>query len=223
MRLAIPTILAVMAFGLVSCSNDGKRAELPVPVSQRFLTVEDAPGSQPDPVELRQTTEKFDEFIAVLKDASIDPDMKVMSSVFHDASFKSAGVDARFFGATHNSDTSPHVFSSFIELGSKRGATSALEWLEADTNKPCPFSCATQITAFDVAHIPGVRGVHRVATAENIAAVGATEQRPQERFWVGFIEGAIVYTMDLQGPPGSVSEQQAQDIANAWYDRLTRR
>lgn len=130
-------------------------------------------------------------------------------------------MDARFFGETH-AFTAPHVFSSFIELESEDGATSALDWLETDSRKPCPMSCAVQISTFDVDDIPDARGVHRIATAEDIARVGTEDQPPFDSYWVGFTNGAFVYTADLRGPPGSVSEEQALDIASAYYDRLTR-
>jgi hypothetical protein len=221
MRLAFPLLVAVTALTLVSCGGSDDGTAVPVPVAQRFLTVEDAPGSNTDPVETRQTTEDFDEFIAVLTDASIDPDKDEMTAVFQDAGFKAAGVDARFFGETHTPETSPHVFSSFIEVESEDGATSALEFLETDVRKPCPQSCATQISDFDVGDIAGAHGVHRIATAEDIAQAGSSEQRPRESYWVGFTDGAVVYTLDLQGPPGSVSEKQAHEIARAYYERLT--
>jgi len=113
-RFAFPLLVAVMASTLVSCGGSDHATAVPVPLDQRFVTVEDAPGSQTDPIETRQTTENFDEFIAVLTDAMIDPDSDEMTRVFRDAGFKAAGLDARFFGATHSPETSPHVFSSFI-------------------------------------------------------------------------------------------------------------
>ena len=38
---------------------------------------------------------------------------------------------------------------------------------------------------------------------------------------VGFTDGGIVYAVDLFGPPGSVSEEQALEIASAYHHRLT--
>jgi hypothetical protein len=193
-----------------------------VPLAQRFVTAEDAPGSKPDPVETRQTTEDFDGFISALMDLAINPDREEVTEVFQEAGFKSAGVDTRFFGETHTPGTSPHVISSFTELESEDGAASALDWLETDTLKPCPMSCAVQRSSFDVDGIPTARGVHRMATAEDIERVGNKEERPSDGYWIGFTDGAFVYTVDLFGPPGgSVSEEQAQDIARAYYDRVT--
>ena len=221
MRFALPLLAALAMVTLVGCGgdDDAETAD-PTPLTQRFLTAEDAPGSKPDPVEERQTTEDFDEFITGLSDASIDPDRDEMTTVFQDAGFNGAGVDTRFFGETHTPGSSPHVISSFIELESEDGATSALDWLETDAKKPCPMSCAVQISEFDVDDIPDARGVHRIATAEDIERVGTEDERPNDSYFVGFTNGAFVYTVDLFGPPGSVSEEQALEIASAYYERL---
>ena len=220
MRFAIPLLVALTAVALVACGGGDDETAAPVPLAQRFLTAEDAPGTKPDPVEARQTTMDFDEFIARLGELAVDPDNEEMTTVFQEAGFKGGGTDARFFGETHMF-TAPHVFSSFIELESEDGATSALDWLETDSRKPCPMSCAVQISTFDVDDIADARGVHRIATAEDIERVGTADQQPFDSYWVGFTNGAFVYTVDVHGPPGSVSEEQALDIASAYYDRLT--
>ena len=216
MRLAIRLLVPLTVVVFVACGGD----DAPVPVAQRFPTAADAPGTTPDPDETGETTEDFDEFIAALRPAVIDPDDEEMTTVFQEAGFKGAGLDVRFYGDTH-SPTAPHLFSWYIELDSEDGAKSALDWLEADAMKPCPHSCAAVISSFDVDGIPDARGVHRVATAEDIEAAGTENEMPSESFWVGFTVGSTVYAMDLHGPPGSVSEEQAQEIASAYYDRLT--
>jgi hypothetical protein len=218
-RFAISLLATLVAFGLVACGDDEESAA-PLPVAQRFVTAEDAPGSKLDPVETRQTTEDFDEFIAALSEQAVNPDEDEMTAVFEDAGFKRAGVDARFYGETHSPDL-PHVFSSAIELESDEGATSGLDWLHEDQMKPCPMSCAVEIAEFDVDDVPDGRGVHRSATAEDIERVGTPDQEPFEAYWVGFTVGPVVYTMELRGPPGSVTEQRAQEIASAYHDRLT--
>ena len=221
MRVAFPLVVAVAAFALVGCSGDDDETAAPLPVAQRFVSAEDAPGSKPDPVEKRQTTTDYAIFIPALKEQSIDPDGDEMAEVFDDAGFESAGVDTRFFGETHSPETSNHVFSSFIELGSDDAATSALDWLVTDQMKPCPESCAVRRSSFDVDGIPGALGVHRVATSEDIERVGRSDEHPQDDYWIGFTNGPIVYTVVLHGQPGSVTEDQAQQIASAYYDRLT--
>ncbi len=223
MRFAIPLLVAVTAVTLVACGGSDDETAAPLPVAQRFVTAQDAPGSKADPVEKRQTTVDFDDFILALSDFTVDLDVEEANTVFHEADFKSAGVDARFFGQTHSPETSVHVFSSFIEVGSEDGATSALDWLETDQMKPCPMSCAVQRSSFEVDDIPDARGVHRVATAEDIERVGRNDEQPQDDYWIGFTNGPIVYTMVLHGHavPGTVSEDRAQEIATAYYDRLT--
>ena len=219
MRFARPLLVTFMIITPVACSGGDDAA--PLPIAQRFITADEAPGTQPDPVEKRETTVDFDEFIAALSETAIDPDRDEMTTVFREAGFRQAGVDARFFGETHKPDV-PHVISWFVELESEDGARNALDWLETDRMKPCPGSCATRISTFGVDGIAEARGVHRIATAEDIeAAAGPADEQPFEAYWIGFTLGPLVYAMELHGPPGSVSEEQAQEIASAYYERLT--
>ena len=212
MRFAIRLLVALTTVALVACGAE------PVPVAQRFPTAAEAPGTKPDPVEKGQIVEDLDEFIPAFSEALIDPDREEMTTVFQ--GLERAGLDVRFFGDTHDPH-GPHLFSWFIEHDSEDGARSALDWLEADSMKPCPHSCATRVSSFEVDGIPDARGTHRIATAEDIAAAGNEDEHPSESYWVGFTVGSIVYTVDLHGPPGSVSEEQAQEIASAYHDRLT--
>ena len=220
MRFTIPFLAALAMVTLVGCAGGDDETATPLPLAQRFVTAEDAPGSKTDPVETRQTTVDFDEFIALLSEASIDPDTEEMTTVFQEAGFKSAGVDWRFYGETHMQGSSPHVVSSFVELDSDDGATSALDWLETDVRKPCPMSCAVDRSSFDVDDPADARGVQRIATAEDIERVGNPDERPSEEYWIGFTNDAFVYTVNLFGPPGSVSEEQALEIVSAYHHRL---
>jgi hypothetical protein len=216
MRLSNRLLVALTTVALVSCGGD----DASVPLAQRFPTAADAPGTKPDPVEEGQTTANLDVFLAAFREALIDPDTEEMTRVFQEAGFKAAGLDVRFFGETHSPDA-PHLFSWFIELESEDGARNVLGWLARDTMKPCPESCAVQISSFKVDGIPDARGVRRLATAESIAAAGTEDQHPSDSYWVGFTQGSFVYTVDLHGPPGSVSREQALRIDSAYYDRLT--
>lgn len=216
MRFAIRLLMLLTTVTLAACGGGGDA----VPVAQRFPTAEDAPGTRPDPVEQRQTTSDFDEFVEAASEALIDPDEDDIRTVFQEAGFEQAGVDTRFYGETHSPDAR-HLFSSFIELDSEAGANGVLDWLEADSMKPCPGSCAARISGFQVDGISEARGVHRIATAEDIEAAGTADERPSESYWVAFTDGSIVYTVELVGRPGSVSEEEVESIANAYYDRLT--
>ena len=210
--------LALMTLAACGGEDDGEVAE-PVPLAQRVIAEDDAPGSKPDPVEKGEMTVEFDEFIDFLGEVAIDPDTEEMTGVFEEAGFEGAITETRFFGETHSPDAR-HVRGSVVQLQSDEGATSALDWLEDDTLKPCPKTCAVQISEFDVDGIPDARGVHRVATAEDIATVGTEDEHPFDAYWIGFTDGPFVYTVDLFGPPGSVSEEEAETIANAYYERI---
>lgn len=214
MRFAARLLAPLATVALVACGAE------PVPVAERFPTAAEAPDTKPDPDEKRQIADDFDEFLVALTPALMDPDRDEMTTAFQEADFIRAGVDFRFFGETHSPEA-PHLISWFIELDSEDAASSARDWLEADTKKPCPHSCATRVNSFNVDGIPDARGVHRIATAEDIEAAGFEDEVPNDSYWVGFTIGSIVYTVDLHGPPGSVSEEQAQEIVSAYYERLT--
>jgi predicted small lipoprotein YifL len=215
-RFAMPLLVALTVVTLAACGSSETAEPLPVP--QRFVNAEDAPGSKPDPVETRQTTTDLGEFMQAARERLVDPDPREMHQLFQDAGFNSAGVDARYFGQQH-SFTVPHVFSSFIELESEDGAKDVLDWLEKDSRKPCPESCAVQISDFD-SGVEDARGVHRLQTAAGLEKVGNTELKPFDSYWTAFTVGPVVYTAELHRSPGTVSAEQAQKIANAYHDRL---
>jgi hypothetical protein len=48
-------------FAFVACGGDDDEVAV-LPVAQRFVSPEDAPGSKPDPEEQGQTTSDFDDF-----------------------------------------------------------------------------------------------------------------------------------------------------------------
>lgn len=214
MRFAARLLVPLTTVALIACGAE------PVPVVERFPTAAEAPDTKPDPVEKRQIADDFDEFLVALTPALMDPDRDEMTTAFQEADFIGAGVDFRFFGETHSPEA-PHLITWFIELDSEDAASSARDWLEADTRKPCPHSCATRVNSFNVEGIPDARGVHRIATAEDIEAAGLENEVPNDSYWVGFTIGSIVYTVDLHGPPGSVSQEQALAIASTYYERLT--
>ena len=220
MRFALPFFAALLLITLVGCGgeDDAETAES-APLEQRVLVESDAAGTKPDPVETRQTTVDFDEFIDVLGNVAVDPDTDEMTDVFTEAGFQGAILDTRFYGETH-ARTAPHVNSSVIELDSEQGAQDALAWIVADDMKPCPNTCAVQISEFEVEGIPDARGVRRSASAEDIEAVGTEEDMPFESYRIDFADGSFVHTIDLHGPPGSVSEDQAIEIATALHHRV---
>lgn len=220
MRFA-PLLLAALALvTLVACGggDDAEPGE-PAALAQRVLTEEDAPSSKPDPVEKRQTTVDFDEFIDAMSSLAIDPDMDELTDVFTEAGFETAIVDTRFYGETHIGGA-PHITSGVIQLSSEQGADDALEWIVADDMKPCPKTCAVRISEFDVDGISDARGVHRSQSAEDIEALGTKEDMPFDSYRIGFTDGVFVHTVDLHGRFGSVTEEQATAIAHALHERV---
>jgi len=209
-----------MLITLVACGgDDDAETAKPAPLAQRVVLEQDAPGSKPDPVETRQATVDLDEFIETLNNIAIDPGTDEITDVFTEAGFEGAIIDTRFYGETHT-PSAPHVNSSVIELQSEQGAEDALAWIVADDMKPCPRTCAVQISEFDVEDIPEARGVRRSASAEDIEALGTERDIPFESYRISFTDGVFVYTIDLHGPPGSVSESQALEIATALHHRV---
>ena len=95
MRFAIPLLAALAMFTLVACGgtdeDDEATAPVSVPLAQRFVTAEDAPGSKADPDETRQTTEDYDEFIATLNERAIDPDDEEVTAAFEEARLQGGG------------------------------------------------------------------------------------------------------------------------------------
>jgi hypothetical protein len=213
---AIRRTVLVLTVALVACSGDEPE---PPPLAQRFVSAADAPGSTIDTVEVRETADDIDTFVSVFSPHMVDADSEEMTQVFSDADFRSAGTEVRFIGEEHSPDV-PHIFSSFYELGSEDGAASALDWLVADSQKPCPESCATVVSELEVSGIPEGSGVRRLTTADAIEAAGTDEQIPRDSYWVAFTVGSSVYTMEFAGPPGSVTEEEAREIASAYHDRL---
>jgi hypothetical protein len=215
MRPVTRLLVAVAAVVLVACTRDDQ----PVPPAQRFPTPTEAPGAKDDPVETGETSTDLDDFIADFTPALVDPDPEEMTVVVGDAGFERAGLDVLFFGEQHDLDL-PHLFSWYIEVGSEDGAASVLDYLEADTMEPCPESCSTVVETFDVEGVPDARGVLRLATEEAVEAAGLPNEIPREEYWVGFSDGSIVYTLDLFGDPGAVTEEQIEDIVTAFRDRV---
>lgn len=211
------SLLASLLLILAACGGDESKE--PLTLSERVVAEEDAPGSKPDPVETEQQTADFDEFMSSLRELAVDPDEETMTNVFSDAGFQAAISSARFFGETHG-PTLPHIFSSAVELQSEDGAANALEWIHEDSLKPCPETCAVQISEFEVDGIPDARGVRRSQSAEDIEAVGREDDVPFDSYEVLFTDGPFVYTVDVHGPPGSVTEEQAQEIASALHSRV---
>ena len=220
MRSALLLLLALVLWAAPGCGGDEAASETTLALTERVVQAEDAPGSKPDPVETQQSTTMLSEFVDELEMHAVDADGEMLTELFTDAGFQGAVRDTRFIGETH-SPMAPHIFSSVIELESDEGAESAMEWLVEDSMKPCPETCAVEFSEFEVDGIPDARGIRATQTAEDIAARGRAGDRPFDSYTTIFADGPFVYSIDLSGSPGSVTEEQALEIATALYERVT--
>jgi hypothetical protein len=218
MRLGPLVLVAVAALGLAGCAGDDEEAAAPLSLDQRVLGEEEAPGSKPDPAETRRTASDLGEVATYIENELIQATPEEATEEFRKAGFVSAIIDTRFFGETHTPDAK-HVFVSVAQFEDEQAARDVGEWLHDDSRRPCPERCATQVSDFDVGDVPDATGVRRVATAERIEATGE-DAEPYDSYEIRFVDGPFTYSLVLVGPPGDVSEGEAEDLAQALYDRV---
>ena len=214
------TLVAVLAFGLllVACGSEGAAA--PLTLEQRVVGTAEAPGSEPDPIETQATTTELDEVALALGGPPIyDEDIRALGQ----AGFVSLVTDTRFFpsepGGEHIPRTSPHVFTVVYEFESAAGASEAVGIAHRIGLRPCPETCAYEITEFQPTGVPNAKGVQAIATQESIDRIGDDIQ-PDARYSVYFSVGAFAYEVTTFGPPEAVSRQQVEDIAAKLYARI---
>jgi hypothetical protein len=184
-------------------------------------SAQDAPDSKTDPVEKRVTAEGMAQFITRLGHEFVNA-TPADKTEFEEAGFVRAIVDTRFVpetpGAPHTPE-SVHIFTFVSQFESDDGAQTGLDLIHADSLRPCPETCATRISEFDVGDISGAQGVRRYATAETIAEIGE-EGEPYDSYEVQFTDGPFAYRISLSGPPGEVSQEEAEEIARKLYERV---
>jgi hypothetical protein len=224
--LKAPVLLfaAVFVISLTACGSGSDEATStgPLALDQRVVTEEDAPDSKPDPVETRVTVSTPDEFIDQLGDSFINPSAEDVAA-FKSAGFVQAIDDTRFLpegDMTSHSTSSPHIRTTVMQFQAADGAKTAQEIEHRDSLRPCPENCATSVEEFNVDDIPAALGSRRYATQENIDATGAADVHPYDEYQIVFTDGVFAYRVRLNGSPGSVTEDQANDIAQSLYDRV---
>jgi hypothetical protein len=211
---------AVVVLGISACGGDSSTPTStgPLALDQRVVTEEDAPDSKPDPVEKRQTAADEQEFAEKMGDAFINPTEQETEDL-QTVGFVQAIRDTRYFGDVHSKDDA-HIFSLVIRLDSPDGAKEMADFFHTDSLRPCPQSCASSVSEFDVDGIPGATGVRRYASEEAVQAAGTSEDRPYDSYAIFFADGDFAYDIDFGGPPGTTSEDKAVEIAQALYDRV---
>jgi len=219
MRLARIASALLLGVSLVACG--GEAAGSPLPLEQRVVGAAEAPGSEPDPVETQVTVHGLDELEEEFEGGpAYEEDLQEIS----EAGFVSAVIDTRFFPSEPGGEHAPgipHVFSAVYEFESEAGANAAVQVAHRIALRPCPETCAYEITEFDP-DVAGAdaTGVQAIATQESIDAIGDDNIHPDARYSVFFADGPLVYEVTIFGPPGEVTEQQVEDIASALYERV---
>jgi hypothetical protein len=214
-RASIPSALVVM-ISLAACGGDA--AGSPLPLAERVVGAAEAPGSEPDPIETPITLDGLEELEAEFEGGPVyEEDLQAIG----EAGFVSAVIDTRFFpsepGGEHAPGT-PHVFTSVYEFETEAGASAAVEVAHRIALRPCPETCAYEISEFDP-DVADATGVQAIATEDSIEAIGDDIQ-PDARYSVFFADGPLVYEVTIFGRPEDVSEEQVEDIASALYERV---
>ena len=214
------TLAAVLACGLLLVACGSEEAGAPLTLEQRVVGTAEAPGSEPDPIETQATTTELDEVASALGGPPIyDEDIRALGQ----AGFVSLVTDTRFFpsepGGEHIPRTSPHVFTVVYQFESAAGASEAVGIAHRIGLRPCPETCAYEITEFQPTGVPNAKGVQAIATQESIDRIGDDIQ-PDARYSVYFSDGAFAYEVTTFGPPEAVSRQQVEDIAAKLYARI---
>jgi hypothetical protein len=216
MRLLSVASGLVLATSLVACGE----AKAPLALEQRVVGADEAPGSEPDPDETRVTATGIEELEAEITGPTVyDEDI----AEFEEASFVALVLDTRYFpsepGGEHIPGTSPHVATAVYQFESEAGANAAVDVAHRIGLRPCPETCAYEITEFDPAGVPDAKGVQAIATQESIDRIG-DDIEPDARYSVFFADGPFVYEVTIFGPPEEVSKEQVEDIAETLHARV---
>ena len=217
MRLVKIGAALVFSLPLVACG--GEEAAAPLTLEQRVVGAAEAPGSEPDPVETQVTVTGLEELEAEIDGPPVYPED---IEAIEEAGFVSAVIDTRFFpsepGGEHVPGT-PHVVTYVYEFESEEGATAAVDVGHRIGLRPCPETCAYEITEFEPAGVPDAKGVQAIATQDSIDEIG-DDIEPDARYSVYFADGPIAYEVTTFGPPDEITRQQVEDIAEKLYERV---
>jgi hypothetical protein len=215
-RASIASALVVM-LSLAACA--GEAASSPLALDERVVGAAEAPGSEPDPVETQVTLNGLEELEAEFQGGPVyEEDLQAIE----EAGFVSAIIDTRFFPAEPGGEHAPgtrHVYTQVYEFESDAGASAAAEVAHRIALRPCPETCAYEITEFDP-DVADATGVQAIATQDSIEAIGDDDIHPDARYSVFFADGPLVYEVTVFGPPDEVTEQQVEQIASALYERV---
>ena len=217
--MSLAKTLAALLLGLTLVACGAEETTAPLPLEERVVGEAEAPGSEPDPVETQITVTGLEELEAEMAGPEVfDEDLEAME----EAGFISLVIDTRFFpnepGGEHAPGT-PHVYTRVAEFASEDGANAGATVARDIGLRPCPETCAYEITEFEPAGVPDAMGAQAIATQERIDEIGDDIQ-PDARYSVYFADGPVAYEVTVFGPPDAVSREQVEDIAEALYARV---
>lgn len=216
MRAALAAVL-VLGLVLVACGSEG--AGTPLTLEQRVVGAAEAPGSEPDPIETQVSVTGLEELEAEIDGPPVyEEDLQAIEQ----AGFVAAVFDTRFFPSEPGGDHvpgSPHIFTAVYEFESAAGADEAVSVAHRIGLRPCPETCAYEITEFEPTGVPDAKGVQAIATQESIDRIG-DDIEPDARYSVYFADGPLVYEVTVFGPPDEITKQQVEDIAAELYERV---
>ena len=217
MRLVTIPAALVVSVALVACA--GETTTAPLTLEERVVGAAEAPGSEPDPEETPVTVTGLEELESELAGPEVfDEDLRAME----EAGFIAMVIDTRFFpsepGGEHIPGT-PHVFTKVAEFESDQGANAGANVAHDIGLRPCPETCAYEITEFEPAGVPDATGVQAIATQESIDEIGDDIQ-PDARYSVYFADGPFAYEVTVFGPPDEVSREQVEEIAGELLERV---
>ena len=213
------TLAAVLVFGLLLVACGSQETAAPLTLEQRVAGAAEAPGSEPDPVETQVSVTGLEELEAEIDGPPVyEEDLQAIE----EAGFVAAVMDTRFFPSEPGGEHvpgSPHVFTAVYEFESAAGANEGVSLAHRIGLRPCPETCAYEITEFQPAGVPDAMGVQAIATQESIDRIG-DDIEPDARYSVYFADGPFVYEVTTFGPPDEVSRQQVEDIAARLLERV---
>jgi hypothetical protein len=215
MLIALACALAV---AFVGCGGDEDGDPVPLTLEQRVLRESDAPGSEPDPVERRETFRSVQEALADHEGLGAH----IGRAKLEELGFVAAIRDTRFWptrpGGGHTRDAR-HVRMLVVRLRDEEGAQEAAEVLHAEAREPCPGLCAIRGAVFEPSSVPDAHGLHTFARAETIEEIGE-EGEPFDSFTLWFADGPFAYELEVFGGEGAVSQDQLEEIAERVHSRV---
>ena len=217
MRLVTLPAVLVLSLLLVACGTDGSGTALTL--EERVVGADEAPGSEPDPEETPVTLTGLEELESEFSGPEVyEEDLRAIE----EAGFVSMAINTRFFpsepGGEHVPGT-PHVVTFVSEFESEAGADAGASVAHAIGLRPCPETCAYEISEFEPAGVPDATGVQAIATQASIDEIG-DDIHPDARYSIYFADGSFAYEVRVFGPPDEVTAEQAEEIAQALYERV---